>query len=205
MPDCRAWLKQGEKLVDKIVIQGGKPLFGDVQISGAKNAALPILLQHSWPRAKHFHNIRSYGYQTIKKLLKVWVCKLMEMKLAGKRWKDYSCDAPYDWSKPCAHRCWCWDRWLPVWASRAFLFPAAALSAQGRLICTSSLTGHGGARRIKQRIYWSEGQKLKGADIYFDIQTVPERKCHDAATLAEGTTVLNNAAREPKLSIWRMF
>ena len=58
--------------MDKIVIQGGKPLFGDVQISGAKNAALPILASALLNAGTNtFHNIPDLvDIKTIKKLLK---------------------------------------------------------------------------------------------------------------------------------------
>ncbi len=58
--------------MDKIVIQGGKPLHGDVHISGAKNAALPVLTSALLTCGTNtFHNIPDLmDIKTIKKLLK---------------------------------------------------------------------------------------------------------------------------------------
>jgi UDP-N-acetylglucosamine 1-carboxyvinyltransferase len=85
--------------VDKIVIQGGKPLHGDVQISGAKNAALPILASALLTLGENtFHNVPDLvDIKTIKKLLKNMgvqiegneTCKVNAEKIT-------SCDAPYD-------------------------------------------------------------------------------------------------------------
>ena len=58
--------------MDKIVIKGGEPLYGDVQISGAKNAALPVLASALLTEGENtFHNIPDLvDIKTIKKLLK---------------------------------------------------------------------------------------------------------------------------------------
>ena len=57
--------------MDKFVVQGGKPLHGDVRISGAKNAALPVLASALLaPGTSTFHNIPDLvDIKTIKKLL----------------------------------------------------------------------------------------------------------------------------------------
>ena len=58
--------------MDKIVIEGGKPLYGNVQISGAKNAALPVMVSALLTEGTNtFHNIPDLvDIKTIKKLLK---------------------------------------------------------------------------------------------------------------------------------------
>ena len=70
--------------MDKIVINGGKPLFGDVQISGAKNAALPVLAAALLTSGENtFHNIPDLvDIKTIKKLLKNMGCNLKGRKPA---------------------------------------------------------------------------------------------------------------------------
>jgi UDP-N-acetylglucosamine 1-carboxyvinyltransferase len=85
--------------VDKIVINGGKPLCGDVQISGAKNAALPVLAAALLTEGTNtFHNIPDLvDIKTIKKLL-----KNMGLQIEGNGTcqvnadKITNCDAPYD-------------------------------------------------------------------------------------------------------------
>ena len=190
--------------MDKKVIQGGKPLCGVVQISGAKNAALPVLASALLTSGENtFHNIPDLvDIKTIKKLLKNMVvqiegnetCKVNAAKIT-------SCDAPYDLVKT-------------MRASVLVLGPLVARMGVARV----SLPGGCaiGARPVNLHIkalqdMWAhvelnngyieaKAKRLKGADIYFDLVTVTgTENVLMAATLAEGTTVLNNAAREPEV------
>jgi len=85
--------------LDKIIIHGGKRLEGDVRVSGAKNAALPVivssLLTDGW---NIFHNVPDLAdIRTIKKLLagfgaEVKGGKTLKVNAGG----ITSCEAPYD-------------------------------------------------------------------------------------------------------------
>ncbi|MEQ8213798.1 MAG: UDP-N-acetylglucosamine 1-carboxyvinyltransferase, partial [Smithellaceae bacterium] len=85
--------------MDKFVGQGGKPLHGDVRISGAKNAALPVLASALLaPGTSTFHNIPDLvDIKTIKKLL-----INLGLEIEGNATvrinaeKITSCEAPYD-------------------------------------------------------------------------------------------------------------
>jgi UDP-N-acetylglucosamine 1-carboxyvinyltransferase len=190
--------------VDKIVIQGGKPLFGDVQISGAKNAALPILASTLLTEGENtFHNIPDLmDIKTIKKLLKSMgvqidgneTCKVSAEKIT-------SCDAPYDLVKtmrasvlvlgPLVAR---------MGVARVSLPGGCAIGARPVNLHIKALQEMGAHVELNNGYIEAKAKKLKGADIYFDIQTVTgTENVMMAATLAEGTTVLNNAAREPEV------
>jgi len=190
--------------VDKIVIQGGKPLFGDVQISGAKNAALPILASALLTSGENtFHNIPDLvDIKTIKKLLKNMgvqidgneTCKVSAEKIT-------SCDAPYDLVKtmrasvlvlgPLVAR---------MGVARVSLPGGCAIGARPVNLHIKALQDMGAHVELNNGYIEAKAKKLKGADIYFDIQTVTgTENVMMAATLAEGTTVLNNAAREPEV------
>jgi UDP-N-acetylglucosamine 1-carboxyvinyltransferase len=190
--------------VDKIVIQGGKPLFGDVQISGAKNAALPILASALLTSGENtFHNIPDLvDIKTIKKLLKSMgvqidgneTCKVSAEKIT-------SCDASYDLVKtmrasvlvlgPLVAR---------MGVARVSLPGGCAIGARPVNLHIKALQDMGAHVELNNGYIEAKAKKLKGADIYFDIQTVTgTENVMMAATLAEGTTVLNNAAREPEI------
>ena len=190
--------------MDKIVIKGGEPLRGDVQISGAKNAALPILASALLTSGENtFHNIPDLmDIKTIKKLLKSMgvqfdgneTCKVSAEKIT-------SCDAPYDLVKtmrasvlvlgPLVAR---------MGVARVSLPGGCAIGARPVNLHIKALQDMGAHVELNNGYIEAKAKKLKGADIYFDIQTVTgTENVMMAATLAEGTTVLNNAAREPEV------
>lgn len=190
--------------MDKIVIQGGKPLFGDVQISGAKNAALPILASALLTEGTNtFHNIPDLvDIKTIKKLL-----KSMGVKIDGNETckvnaeKITTCDAPYELVKtmrasvlvlgPLVAR---------MGAARVSLPGGCAIGARPVNLHIKALQDMGAHVELNNGYIEAKAKRLKGADIYFDIQTVTgTENVMMAATLAEGTTILNNSAREPEV------
>jgi UDP-N-acetylglucosamine 1-carboxyvinyltransferase len=78
--------------------------------------------------------------------------------------------------------------------------PAAARSARGRSTSTSRGCGAGRADRDRARLHRRRGARLKGARIVTDMVTVTgTENLMMAATLADGETVIENAAREPEV------
>ena len=190
--------------MDKIVIEGGKPLYGDVQISGAKNAALPVMAAALLTEGTNtFHNIPDLvDIKTIKKLLKNMgaqidgneTCQINADKIT-------SCDAPYDLVKtmrasilvlgPLVAR---------MGVARVSLPGGCAIGARPVNLHLKALEDMGAHVELNSGYIEAKAKKLKGADIYFDLQTVTgTENIMMAATLAHGTTVLNNAAREPEV------
>ena len=190
--------------MDKIVIEGGKPLYGDVQISGAKNAALPVMASALLtPGTNTFHNIPDLvDIKTTKKLLKNMgveieggdTCQINADKIT-------SCDAPYDLVKtmrasilvlgPLVAR---------MGVARVSLPGGCAIGARPVNLHIKALEEMGAHVELNGGYIEARANKLKGADIYFDVQTVTgTENIMMAATLAHGTTVLNNAAREPEI------
>ena len=190
--------------MDKIVIEGGKPLHGDVQISGAKNAALPVMVSALLTEGTNtFHNIPDLvDIKTIKKLLKNMgaqvdgneTCQINADKIT-------SCDASYDLVKtmrasilvlgPLVAR---------LGVARVSLPGGCAIGARPVNLHLKALEDMGAHVELNSGYIEAKAKKLKGADIYFDIQTVTgTENIMMAATLAHGTTVLNNAAREPEV------
>ncbi len=190
--------------MDKFVVQGGNPLFGDVQISGAKNAALPVLASALLaPGTSTFHNIPDLvDIKTIKKLL-----TNLGVQIEGNETvsinaeKITSCEAPYDLVKTMRASVLVLG---PLVArrgvARVSLPGGCAIGARPVNLHIKALQELGAHVELNSGYVEAKAKKLKGANIYFDISTVTgTENIMMAAVLAEGTTVLNNAACEPEI------
>jgi UDP-N-acetylglucosamine 1-carboxyvinyltransferase len=115
--------------------------------------------------------------------------------------KITSCDAPYDLVKtmrasvlvlgPLVAR---------MGVARVSLPGGCAIGARPVNLHIKALQDMGAHVELNNGYIEAKAKKLKGADIYFDLQTVTgTENVMMAATLAEGTTILNNAAREPEV------
>ena len=190
--------------MDKIVINGGKPLHGNVQISGAKNAALPILTSALLTAGTNtFHNIPDLmDIKTIKKLLISMGAQIEgEETLKINVDKIISHTASYDLVKtmrasilvlgPLVAR---------AGVARVSLPGGCAIGARPVNLHLKALEDMGAHVELNNGYIEAKAKKLKGADIYFDLPTVTgTENIMMAAVLAHGTTVLNNAAREPEV------
>jgi UDP-N-acetylglucosamine 1-carboxyvinyltransferase len=190
--------------MDKMVIEGGKRLAGEVRISGAKNAALPILasalLVDGW---NTFHNIPDLlDIKTIKKLLKSLGVEMDgEETLRVNAGGVTNCEASYDLVRtmrasilvlgPLVAR---------LGEARVSLPGGCAIGARPVNLHIKALQEMGAEVTLKDGYVEAKASRLKGAEIYFDVSTVTgTENIMMAATLADGTTVLKNAAREPEV------
>ena len=190
--------------MDKIVIVGGESLRGDVQISGAKNAALPILasalLVGGW---NTFHNIPDLmDIKTIRKLLNSLGVEIEgQGTLRINAGVITSCEASYDLVRtmrasilvlgPLVAR---------MGEARVSLPGGCAIGARPVNLHIKALRALGAEVTLKDGYVEAKATRLKGAEIYFDISTVTgTENIMMAATLAEGKTLLKNAAREPEV------
>ena len=191
--------------MDKIIITGGGRLRGEVKISGAKNAALPILaaslLTEGW---NAFHNIPNLvDIRTIGKLLKNLGAKIEgePPDLRVNTDEITCCKAPYDLVKtmrasilvlgPLVAR---------MGEARVSLPGGCAIGARPVNLHIRALQEMGAEISLKDGYVEAKARKLRGAGIYFDIPTVTgTENIMMAATLAEGVTTLKNAAKEPEI------
>jgi len=191
--------------VDKIVIEGGKPLWGEVQISGAKNAALPImasaLLTEGW---NTFHNMPDLmDIRTTKKLLQS-LGVIIEgtadtIRLNADEISNF--EASYDLVKtmrasilvlgPLVAR---------LGIARVSLPGGCAIGARPVNLHIKALQDMGAEVTLKDGYVEARAKRLKGTNVYFDIATVTgTENIMMAAALADGVTLLKNAAREPEI------
>lgn len=190
--------------MDKIVIQGGRGLHGTVRISGAKNAALPILvsslLTDGW---NAFRNVPALAdVRTVKRLLTGFGAEIEEGEtLRINAGKITSHEAPYDLVRtmrasilvlgPLVAR---------MGKARVSLPGGCAIGARPVNLHLKALRAMGAEIDLREGYVEASAPRLRGSTIYFDISTVTgTENILMAATLAEGTTILENAASEPEV------
>ncbi|HPO36024.1 MAG TPA: UDP-N-acetylglucosamine 1-carboxyvinyltransferase [Syntrophales bacterium] len=190
--------------MDKIVITGGKRLQGEVKVSGAKNASLPVmaasLLTRGW---NTFHNIPDLAdIKTISRLLANMGVKVERGDVVRVNADNItSVQASYDLVRtmrasilvlgPLVAR---------LGEARVSLPGGCAIGARPVNLHIRALQEMGAEVELKEGYIEAKARRLRGTTIYFDISTVTgTENIMMAATLAEGTTVIKNAAREPEV------
>jgi UDP-N-acetylglucosamine 1-carboxyvinyltransferase len=193
--------------VDQLAIQGGTPLTGEVTVSGAKNAALPLMAAVLLTEEPlHLSNVpRLMDVRTMGRLL-----RHMGVEVTGDGTPDLHLqartitrsEAPYDLVKtmrasvvvlgPLVAR--------QGWA-RVSLPGGCAIGPRPINLHLTGLEKLGATIRLDHGYVEAEAPRLRGARIAFDIQTVTgTENLMMAAALAQGTTVLENAACEPEVT-----
>jgi UDP-N-acetylglucosamine 1-carboxyvinyltransferase len=190
--------------MDKIIIQGGTRLSGKVQISGSKNAALPVLcsalLTEGW---NTFHNIPNLlDIKTIRRLLKsLGVVVEGDSTLRVNASNITQCMASYDLVKTMRASILVLGPLIArMGQARVSLPGGCAIGARPVNLHIKALQDLGADVILKDGYVEAKAKRLKGAEIYFDISTVTgTENIMMAAVLADGVTVLKNAAREPEV------
>jgi len=192
--------------MDKLQIVGGKRLNGEIAVSGAKNAALPILCAGLLTSGDvELSNVpRLHDVKTILKLLEQTGLKVTQddenVTLNGAN--ITSLEAPYELVKTMRAS-------ILVLGPLLARFGEAKVSLPGGCAIGSrpvdqhikGLRQMGAEITIEGGYIYAKAKKLKGARILTDMITVTgTENLLMAATLAEGETVLENAAREPEVT-----
>jgi UDP-N-acetylglucosamine 1-carboxyvinyltransferase len=192
-------------MAPRLVIEGGVPLRGEVRVSGAKNAALPLLAASLLSAEPvELENVpRLADVATIRALLEGLGTEIEERdgRTIARTPTLRSVEAPYDLVST-------------MRASVLVLGPLLARAGRARVsmpggcaIGSRPIDLHlKGLERLGAEVILTQGYvearaaRLKGARIVFDLVTVTgTENLMMAAALAEGTTILENAAREPEI------
>ncbi len=191
--------------MDKIIVEGGRPLKGEVNISGAKNAALPILVSSLLTDGLcTFSNVPNLkDIESIKLLLSHLGAKIETdgdvVKIDAGNILNH--EAPYDLVRkmrasilvlgPLVAR---------LKKARVSLPGGCAIGARPINLHLKGLACLGASIELKHGYVEAYAKKLKGSEIYLDIATVTgTENIMMAAVLAKGSTVIHNAAREPEI------
>jgi UDP-N-acetylglucosamine 1-carboxyvinyltransferase len=191
--------------MQKIVVEGGKRLEGTVAISGAKNAALPILvsglLGEGWNTYRNVPDLRDI--RTICALLTTLGVEVTRkegvVKVNAANVKSQ--EAPYDLVKTMRASVLVLGPLLARFGrARVSLPGGCAIGARPINLHLKGLEQMGASISLEHGYVDAHARSLKGADVYFDIVTVTgTENLMMAAVLAKGVTTLKNAAREPEI------
>ncbi|WP_028586450.1 UDP-N-acetylglucosamine 1-carboxyvinyltransferase [Desulfocurvus vexinensis] len=191
--------------MEKLVIEGGRPLAGTVRISGSKNAALPLLfaaLAVDGPVT--FTNVpRLRDIHTTLKLLEILGCTTaFDQGTVRVDTVGLTPEAPYDLVKTMRASVLCLGPLLArLGEARVALPGGCAIGARPVDLHLKALEAMGAVFELEDGYIRGTCQgRLRGAHIPFDFPTVGgTENLLMAAALAEGETLLVNAAREPEV------
>jgi UDP-N-acetylglucosamine 1-carboxyvinyltransferase len=191
--------------VDKLVIRGGIRLKGTVEIGGAKNAALPIMAasllapgEHYLGNMPHLKDVMTMG-------------RLLANLGAGFHLEDNTAvldcskiihyEAPYELVSTMRASVLVLGPLLARLGKAKVSLPGGcAIGARPINLHLMGLEKLGASISLESGYVLAKAKRLKGASIYFDIPTVTgTENIMMAASLAEGKTLIENAAREPEV------
>ncbi len=191
--------------MDKLIIRGGRKLKGDVEISGAKNAALPIMAATMLHGGKHcIENIPNLkDINTMCLLLRNFGASLsLENKRLIIETDNLSHEeAPYELVKTMRASVLALGPLLGrLGRARVSLPGGCAIGARPVNLHLLGLKKMGAEIILEKGYVIAQAKRLKGAHIYFDTPTVTgTENILMAAVLAKGLTRIENAAREPEV------
>lgn len=190
----------------KILINGGQPLNGDVTISGAKNAVLPILaatLLADGPvtigNVPHLHDVTT----TMELLGQMGVDLVIDerMKIHVDPRPTHKFFAPYDLVKTMRASILVLGPLVARFGEAVVSLPGGcAIGSRPVDLHLKGLQALGAEVSVEGGYIKAYAKRLKGARIHLDLVTVTgTENLMMAAALAQGTTVIENAAQEPEV------
>jgi UDP-N-acetylglucosamine 1-carboxyvinyltransferase len=192
--------------MDKLIVNGGIPLRGEVRISGAKNAALPLLvasLLTSEPlrigNVPHLQDITT----TMVLLGRMGVRLVMDDKMAieGNASQIASVCAPYELVKTMRASILVLGPLVARFGEAEVSLPGGcAIGSRPVNLHIEGLKAMGAEINLDGGYIRAKSKRLHGARIFMDTVSVTgTENLMMAASLADGTTVIENAAREPEV------
>ena len=192
--------------MDKIIIEGGQPLYGEIQISGAKNAALPLIaaalltpepiILHNFPDLRDTRTILAL----LEALGVVWETNGSSLTISSENLAGY--EASYDLVKTMRASVLVLGPLLSrLGRARVSLPGGCAIGARPIDFHLQALQNLGVELELAHGyVDASVKGRMQGGTVYFDIPSVTgTENILMAAVMAEGTTVIKNAAREPEI------
>jgi UDP-N-acetylglucosamine 1-carboxyvinyltransferase len=192
--------------MDKLQIRGGVPLEGEVKISGSKNATLPILagaILASEPvvvgNVPHLKDVTTMIQLIARMGATVTIDERSRIEVDGSSIKDTM--APYELVKTMRASILVLGPLLARFGTADVSLPGGcAIGARPVNIHVAGLQAMGADITIDSGYIRARAGRLKGARLVLDTVTVTgTENLMMAATLADGETILENAAREPEV------
>lgn len=193
--------------MDKLLVEGGRQLSGTVKISGAKNAALPILAGSILAsEAVVIQNVPHLkDVSTMLSLLQMMGAEVtfddqLLVEIDASKMSNF--EAPYELVKTMRASILVLGPLLARFGEADVSLPGGcAIGARPVNLHVAGLQAMGANVVVENGFIKARTDRLKGAHIMFDTVTVTgTENLLMAATLADGETVLENAAREPEIT-----
>ncbi len=192
--------------MDKLIITGGACLDGEITISGAKNAALPILtatLLADTPslisNVPHLHDVTTTMELLGRMGVQLMVDEYMRIEVDTSTVRSFY--APYELVKTMRASILVLGPLLARFGQAEVSLPGGcAIGSRPVNLHVKGLQALGAEISVEGGYIKARAKRLRGAHIYMDVITVTgTENLMMAATLAEGTTVIENAAKEPEV------
>ena len=192
--------------MDKLIVTGGIPLRGEIRISGAKNAALPVLVSSLLTaepllisNVPHLQDITT----TMELLGRIGVRLVMndKMVIEADASSVSSVRAPYELVKTMRASILVLGPLLARFGEAEVSLPGGcAIGSRPVNLHVKGLQAMGAEINLDGGYIRARAKRLKGARIFMDLVSVTgTENIMMAATLADGVTVIENAAREPEV------
>lgn len=191
--------------MDKMVVRGGRQLNGQVATSGAKNSALKMLFASLLAEGRHtFHNVPELkDIESSADLLRSLGCNV------ERKGKTLTVDvnvpdtfeAHYDLVRKMRASILCLGPLLTKYGQAQVSLPGGcAIGSRPIDLHLAGMKAMGAEIELHQGYVHAKAKRLQGASILFEFPTVGgTENIMMAATLAEGVTVIENAAKEPEI------
>jgi UDP-N-acetylglucosamine 1-carboxyvinyltransferase len=192
--------------MDKLIISGGVPLEGEIWISGAKNATLPILAATLLADAPmtvcnvpHLHDVTTTMELLGRMGLALTVDERLNIEADPSHIKDLF--APYELVKTMRASILVLGPLLAHYGEAVVSLPGGcAIGSRPVNLHIDGLRKLGAEITVENGYINAKAKRLRGANLVMDMITVTgTENLMMAATLAEGITVIENAAREPEV------
>ena len=193
--------------MDKLIITGGAQLSGELRISGAKNAALPILAATllseepvSIGNIPHLHDITTTMQLLGQMGIQLTIDEKMNIEVNSNTITKY--EAPYELVRTMRASILVLGPLLARFGEAHVSLPGGcAIGTRPVDIHIDSLIKMGADIQVEAGYIHAKVDRLKGCRLVLDKVTVTgTENLLMAATLAEGTTIIENAAKEPEVS-----
>ncbi|MHA1567910.1 MAG: UDP-N-acetylglucosamine 1-carboxyvinyltransferase [Alphaproteobacteria bacterium] len=193
--------------MDKLLINGGTRLDGDIRISGAKNAALPIIaatLLADEPvtvgNIPHLHDITTTMELLGRMGVSITMNEMMSVEVDASTISQFV--APYELVKTMRASILVLGPMLARFGQAEVSLPGGcAIGSRPVNLHIHGLQAMGAEVTVENGYIRARADRLKGAKLVMDMVTVTgTENLLMAATLADGTTVIENAAREPEVT-----
>ncbi|HEB86021.1 MAG TPA: UDP-N-acetylglucosamine 1-carboxyvinyltransferase [Gammaproteobacteria bacterium] len=192
--------------MDKLLIHGGIPLQGEIRISGAKNAALPIIVSTLLAdepvticNVPHLHDITTTMELLGRMGVQITINEKMSVEVDSRTIRELV--APYELVKTMRASILVLGPLLARHGQAEVSLPGGcAIGSRPVDLHIRGLEAMGAEISVENGYIKARCQRLKGTKLVMDLVTVTgTENLMMAATLAEGVTIIENAAREPEV------